>query len=251
MNRRRFIRCTTYVGALAGLRALPALAATELPIRILRTSENGSSQTGELFVDGKMVAHTLELPWKNNQSYVSSIPTGTYRAIVRYDKTDQWRFQLESVPNRTGVQIHVGNYPTQIEGCVLVGRRVNNSGNAVSESSAAYAALKRAFYGAENPTSSPDVVVKITVAYGAGRTEFSGPNLSATYQDSGRWKVTADGRTANFTESYRDLTHIYMSGSVDNQTQHLRLPLFGGKAAVSDSANGPWEEEDKSVARKN
>jgi hypothetical protein len=251
MDRRSLFRCAAYLAGLAAIPSIQALAASVLPIRIFRTSDNSASQTGELSVNGTLIAHTLELPWRNNQSYVSSIPPGTYRAIVRYDKTDGWRLQLESVPGRTGVQIHVGNYPTQIEGCVLVGRRVNNTGNSVSESAAAYAALKRAFYGSENPVQSPDVSVMITIAYGTGRTEFFGPNASATYQDAGRWKVTASGSTYDFTEAYRDLTHIYMVGRVDNQTQHVRFPLFGGKPGSAESATGPWEEDDGGVVRKN
>src|SRR4051794_965885 len=61
-------------------------------ITIKRTYfEAGRCTTGELFVNGRFVAHTLELPWRNNASYVSSIPDGTYRAILRWENPLGWR----------------------------------------------------------------------------------------------------------------------------------------------------------------
>lgn len=234
------------------LLAGPAESQSDLNIRILRTSENTGSVTGELYVNGKFIAHTLELPWQNNKSYISSIPSGSYKAIVRYDKSDQWRLQLEGVPYRSGVQIHVGNYPSQIEGCVLVGNQVKNAADSVSDSSLAYSELRRAFYGTDTPTSSPNVVVNVTVDYSVGRTEFSGSNVTLRYQDRGRWEVTGDGEHYLFSERYRDKSYIFLDGSANGEATYLRVPLFGGAVNLADSPNGPWGEVDSSpVSRRN
>jgi hypothetical protein len=78
---------------------------------------------------------TLELPWKNNQSKVSCIPSGKYTAFKRISGTPGRGqvFQLEDVPNRIAIQIHSGNYYTDILGCILVGTQhtdINNDGYA-------------------------------------------------------------------------------------------------------------------------
>src|SRR5271165_3659308 len=117
-----------------------------LDIRITRKRPYSGSVGGDLFARGAFVCYTLELPWLWNAQNMSCIPNGRYSAIVRYDKTDHWRMQLENVPGgRGGVQIHIGNYPKDSHGCILVGTAV--APNAVLHSSAAYAQLKAAFYG--------------------------------------------------------------------------------------------------------
>jgi hypothetical protein len=208
--------------------------------------------TGELFVNGKFLSHTLELPWDNNHSFISSIPSGAYDAFLRYDKNDKWRLQLTNVPNRSGVQIHIGNWPSQIQGCVLVGNKVKTRSNAVEQSSNAYTNLKNTFYGSSNPNMTPDLTVKVKISYHPGRTSFVGSDFTMNYQDQGRWKVSADGDSYNFSEQYRDREYIYLSGKVDGQKVYLRAPLFGGRMAQSQSINGPWSTEDApKVTRKN
>ena len=117
---------------------------------------------GYLIADGKAVCYTLELPWKNNQNNISCIPLGTYSGILRYDKIDRWRIELEKVPGRTGVQIHIGNYTTETEGCVLVGTDAKVETCSVVNSSAAYSKLKEAFYGSSNPNSTPNKKITVT-----------------------------------------------------------------------------------------
>lgn len=84
------------------------------------------STVGRLMVNGKEIGRTLELPWRNNETSISRIPPGTYGAKIRSDGARKWRVQLEDVTDAAGhtreyVQIHVGNYASQIEGCILVG----------------------------------------------------------------------------------------------------------------------------------
>ncbi|RXM52933.1 hypothetical protein BOQ64_00520 [Chryseobacterium sp. CH25] len=117
---------------------------------------------GYLIANGKSICYTLELPWKDNLNNISCIPIGTYKGILRYDKKDGWRIQLDNVPNRTGVQIHMGNYTTQIEGCVLVGTDAKVENCSVLNSSAAYVKLKEAFYGTNNPNSTPNKKITVT-----------------------------------------------------------------------------------------
>lgn len=67
------------------------------------------------------LCHTLELPWRDNDKGKSCIPPGTYPAFVRTDGPKGWRLELRNTQDRKNIQIHVGNTPNQIEGCILVG----------------------------------------------------------------------------------------------------------------------------------
>ncbi len=64
---------------------------------------------------------TLELPDKENQPNVSCIPAGTYQAFKRNSPKNGNVIELKHVLNRTNIQVHSGNYTSQILGCILVG----------------------------------------------------------------------------------------------------------------------------------
>ena len=67
--------------------------------------------------------YTLELPWLNNQPNISCIPTGIYN--VKWVHTFKFPFgvyQLQNVINRSGIDIHSGNFSkSDIKGCILFG----------------------------------------------------------------------------------------------------------------------------------
>jgi len=71
--------------------------------------------------DGEQVCKTLELPWERNQQNISCIPCGNYVVTdytsVKYPSA----FVVLSVPGRSGILIHAGNYVTDTNGCILVG----------------------------------------------------------------------------------------------------------------------------------
>lgn len=74
---------------------------------------------------------TLELPWLDNQKYVSCIPTGFYRARKHISPTFGESIWILDVPGRSEILIHFGNYAgsknpntgrPDTKGCVLVGK---------------------------------------------------------------------------------------------------------------------------------
>lgn len=65
---------------------------------------------------------TLELPWQNNARNVSCIPEGRYDVIIREVPHRGRHFHVLNVPDRSLILIHVGNYYTDIQGCILPGQ---------------------------------------------------------------------------------------------------------------------------------
>ena len=89
-----------------------------------------SATLGHWLMPGGWDCYTLENPWKENQTYVSSIPEGVYRMGLRESpvvyRTSNKQFSLgwevRDVPGRTFIMVHPGNYERHTEGCILVGR---------------------------------------------------------------------------------------------------------------------------------
>ena len=64
---------------------------------------------------------TLELPWWDNERVVSCIPAGTYEATKYESPSKGDVILLLDVKHRSWIEIHAGNYTSQIKGCILVG----------------------------------------------------------------------------------------------------------------------------------
>ena len=74
---------------------------------------------------------TLELPYNGNQRNISCIPCGKYKVSKRFSEKYGNHFKIENVPNRSDILIHVGNYPSDTHGCILIGndtRDINADG---------------------------------------------------------------------------------------------------------------------------
>ena len=92
---------------------------------------------------------TLELHWKDNKTFISCILEGNYNVVTRYSKKFGSHFQIQDVENRTYILIHQGNFYTDIEGCILIGKDladINNDGLIdVIDSAEAMQKLKKMF----------------------------------------------------------------------------------------------------------
>lgn len=94
---------------------------TELTLH--RYDANDKRTFGHLKLGDELIAHTLELPWRENERKKSCIPTGTYE-VVPYSSAKWPRtFHVLDVPNRDGILIHWGSFLRNTEGCILAGDR--------------------------------------------------------------------------------------------------------------------------------
>jgi hypothetical protein len=89
---------------------------------------------------------TLEEPWKDNQKGISCIPEGVYRCTPHNGAKIQRTWEVTGVPGRGAILIHSGNTTDDIEGCILVGRRLGmlNNKQAVLQSTDALNELRGA-----------------------------------------------------------------------------------------------------------
>lgn len=172
MTRRTFLSSLTgaaAVGALgtgvgrrsnAGATQRPALKLHVERKERLRGTPHGDCMRGYLLTElprgrPEVACYVLELPPEGNAPYVSAIPAGTYPVTIRKDGTRGWRLELQHVPSRPNVQIHIGNYPRDTLGCLLPGRMASANDCAVLDSSGAMQALRELFevFGQEYVTT--------------------------------------------------------------------------------------------------
>ena len=92
---------------------------------LIRDTFSKKSTIGELFINGERICDTLENPWQDNQRNISCIPEGVYPVRLRLPRESATRDYLhllvQEVPNRDFILVHRGNFPSQTQGCLLVG----------------------------------------------------------------------------------------------------------------------------------
>jgi hypothetical protein len=91
----------------------------------------------DLVHDGKILftCLTLELPWKDNQRFVSCYPIGEYYCSKHISPTFGECILIHNVPNRTDILIHPANYAgsknpatgkSDLKGCTAVGDKFSD-----------------------------------------------------------------------------------------------------------------------------
>jgi hypothetical protein len=104
---------------------------------LVRTAYFKSGVWGCIYRDNLPVCATLERPFllgDNGLTKVneSCVPTGTYKFdIVMRHKGQSNAYlvpELQAVPGRSRIQIHIGNWIKDSLGCILVGTEMSSSG---------------------------------------------------------------------------------------------------------------------------
>lgn len=134
-----------------------------MKLLLKRIARTDGYTIGKLYVDGVYFCDTLEdkdrgLTQTMSLSEIAqkkikretAIPTGTYKITMevvspKYSTRDAYKFcggklpRLLNVPGYDGILIHIGNYPKDTEGCLLVGN--NSVKGAVMNSTATFKKL--------------------------------------------------------------------------------------------------------------
>jgi Family of unknown function (DUF5675) len=74
---------------------------------------------GDIFLNGKRVCYSIELPWKENKAQVSCIPEGKYALTKRYSARFGHHLLVRNVPGRKWILLHPANNAHQeLKGCI-------------------------------------------------------------------------------------------------------------------------------------
>lgn len=121
-----------------------------MKLELTRKNRTELSTIGDLSIDGVFFCHTLEdkdrglnsnmpLPdiMKVKVKGETCIPTGTYKIIyVWSDKHQRKLWLLVGVKGFVGIEIHIGNYPKDTLGCLLLGNGIGT--DRITESTIAF-----------------------------------------------------------------------------------------------------------------
>jgi len=78
-----------------------------------------SGTNGYLIADKKVIAKTIELPWRQNQRSVSCIPEGTYSLGKRQSPRFGLHLEILNGPNRELILFHPANDALRdLRGCI-------------------------------------------------------------------------------------------------------------------------------------
>lgn len=101
---------------------------TKIILNLQRETGTDQGTFGKLSGEG-LNLHTLELPWRENQSKYSCIPPGEYLCTPCNSPRFREVYEVRNVPGRTHILIHSGNFAgdttkglrSDVEGCILLG----------------------------------------------------------------------------------------------------------------------------------
>lgn len=102
-------------------------------VTLVRGASTDDGTFGKLTVSGKTFI-SEELPWRDNKSNISCIPTGTYTCEVTFSNRFQRDlYQVNNVENRNSVRIHPANWAgdtfkgkkSDLEGCIGLGEGIS------------------------------------------------------------------------------------------------------------------------------
>lgn len=125
-----------------------------MEILIVRRKKTDLSVIGDMYIDGVKKWVTLEDTDRGltNQMTLAqiqaikiktktAIPTGRY-PVAKYNSPKRsWCLLVNDVPGFSMIEIHVGNYPQDTDGCTLVGLSVSSQPDAINSSKDAIKAL--------------------------------------------------------------------------------------------------------------
>jgi uncharacterized protein DUF5675 len=133
-------------------------------LTLLRTRSTDQGTPGILLrASGSLLAHTLELPWRENRQRASSIPPGLPppgEYLCRRRRSPHFGpvYEVTGVPGRSSILIHTGNFGgdvakgflTHVLGCIILGLYAGRLQGqlAVMVSRPAVTVLMREFNGA-------------------------------------------------------------------------------------------------------
>lgn len=98
-------------------------------LKLLRKQTTQDAIFGEIYLNDGFVCYSMERT-------AVAIPEGAYPAVIELSPHFGFNTPHLTVPNRTYIEIHPANWPSQLEGCIAVGTTID--GDALDASKAAF-----------------------------------------------------------------------------------------------------------------
>ncbi len=90
-----------------------------MELLLQRMYKTGLPTNGNLFYKDRLICHTIELPWLNNEHNISCIPEGRYQLNKCFSEKFGWHFTVRDVTNRKFIAIHPANDALkELRGCI-------------------------------------------------------------------------------------------------------------------------------------
>lgn len=123
-----------------------------MEVKILRVEKSEDGTFGVLLINEKVFCLTLERPWADNTPGVSCVPPGKYFCNRTISPKFGDTFELMSVPGRSNILFHWGNYIEDTQGCILLGYGFENppAQRGVFNSRKTFACFMAAMLGIDN-----------------------------------------------------------------------------------------------------
>ncbi|WP_121667629.1 DUF5675 family protein [Mesonia aquimarina] len=113
---------------------------------VLKRSYFKEGCNSSLFIQGKLICHCIELPWKKNIRSQSCIPEGKYRLKMRYSPKFKWHLHVLDVPGREFILFHPANHALrELRGCIAPVQRLSGPGRGL-QSRIAFHQVKQLLY---------------------------------------------------------------------------------------------------------
>jgi hypothetical protein len=125
----------------------------DLTVEVRRKWETPRSIISELWIDGKFECFGLE-PSRTTPFHPDHpcIPVGTYKVVLTMSPHFGYVTpEVLDVPGRTAIRWHIGNFPKDVLGCVVVGK--TRAEDMVQGSLGAFTHLMAVLEGADNITA--------------------------------------------------------------------------------------------------
>lgn len=102
-------------------------------IYLLRVTRDNPNGTFGIFKYQEIpFAVSYELPWLLNKRNVSCIPEGDYLCTQHIRPDGKVVYDVNDVPDRTLIEIHIGNNKRDVKGCICPGEKYEPIGHELS-----------------------------------------------------------------------------------------------------------------------
>lgn len=177
-------------------------------IAIKRNRVVGNLVYCTIYLNGQEIGSAFE----NNDL---KIPTGSYKGLMRYNsghnfvqneygrmsKKGDFLLEVSNVPGYTNILLHSGNKPEHSQGCILMGAANKGPEGGVSiDQNHPLRKIRLAFYGTDEPISSPNKNITITVSDDYIKTyRGSGNSNSVNFGGGGHCTWSMQNQNVSFS----------------------------------------------------